>query len=244
MERLRSINLRIGFAAAILFAILAFNWKSERKRSAITKIEEYSTEVHLKPFRVAEQRPPLLPPATVLKPQDHIIEVPDLVVSILLPSTIPIDTNMATTAEPGNAIAALPSVPNIPPPTTEDGTTKEPPYIIVEQMPRFPGCEDGDMTKNERNECAVNQLMKFIYSNIHYPEFARQNDIEGTVYLQFVVEKDGSITEANLMRDIGGGCGEESLRVIAKMPKWLPGKQQGRPVRVRFSLPIQFKLQH
>lgn len=114
--------------------------------------------------------------------------------------------------------------------------------IRVEEMPRFPGCEARGLSKKERDECAEKQLLEFIYSNIRYPEMARSNGFVGTVYVRFIVEKDGSITNATLLRDIGGGCGEESLRVVNKMPNWLPGKQRGRAVRVQFSLPVKFSL--
>ena len=90
--------------------------------------------------------------------------------------------------------------------------------------------------------------MEFIYENIEYPATARENDIQGTLVVQFVVEKDGSITGAKVVRDIGGGCGEEGLRIIKlmeKMPnRWIPGKQRGRPVRVMFNLPIRFLLKN
>ncbi|MEY4134579.1 MAG: hypothetical protein RL386_929, partial [Bacteroidota bacterium] len=92
------------------------------------------------------------------------------------------------------------------------------------------------------------KLMEFIYSNIHYPAVARENGVEGNVVVQFVVNTDGSATDLKIVRDIGGGCGEEALRVVELMnvlkDKWVPGKQRGRPVRVMFTLPIRFKLQY
>lgn len=86
-------------------------------------------------------------------------------------------------------------------------------------------------------------MLKFIYDNIQYPGIARENGVEGTVVVQFVVEKDGSITDVKVIRDIGAGCGAEAMRVVNKMPKWNPGKQRGRPVRVQFNLPVKFKLE-
>ncbi|MBC8173775.1 MAG: energy transducer TonB, partial [Chitinophagales bacterium] len=71
----------------------------------------------------------------------------------------------------------------------------------------------------------------------------KENGIEGTVYVQFVVEKDGSITDVKVVRGIGGGCNEEAMAKVKAMPKWTPGKQQGKPVRVSFTLPVKFKLQ-
>lgn len=89
--------------------------------------------------------------------------------------------------------------------------------------------------------------MDFIYTNIHYPSVARENGVEGNVVVQFVVNTDGSVTDYKVIRDIGGGCGEEAVRVVSLMntlsEKWIPGKQRGCPVRVMFTLPIRFKLQ-
>ncbi len=105
-------------------------------------------------------------------------------------------------------------------------------------MPRFPGCED--LPKAERNKCAEEKLNEFIYDNLRWPspDFCG----EGMVVIQFTVEKDGKITDPKIVRDIGGGAGEEVLRVVRLMPEWVPGKQRGRPVRVQFNLPVQFKL--
>ena len=84
--------------------------------------------------------------------------------------------------------------------------------------------------------------INFINKHIKYPKEARKNNIEGPVYVSFIIEKDGSITNINLIRDIGGGCGEEAMRVVKLMPKWNPGKQNGEFVRVQFMLPFKFKL--
>jgi protein TonB len=119
-------------------------------------------------------------------------------------------------------------------------------FAIVEEMPLFPGC--GDLaTKEERKLCSDKNLLKFLSDNIKYPAIARENGIEGTAFISFVVEKDGSITDAKILRAPGGGLGEEALRVVNIMNsqniKWAPGKQRTRPVRVQFNLPVRFKLQ-
>ena len=112
-------------------------------------------------------------------------------------------------------------------------------------MPRFPGCEELS-AQAERKQCADAKLIEFIYNNVHYPAIAQKNGIEGTVVIQFMVEKDGSLTGARIVRDIGGQCGEEALRVVNLMNqqgmKWIPGKQMGRPVRVQMNIPVRFKL--
>ena len=99
----------------------------------------------------------------------------------------------------------------------------------AEVMPQFPG---GDQA-----------MMKFVSENVQYPEEAKEKEISGRVFVGFNVEKDGSIGEVKLLREIGGGCDEEAVRVVKGMPKWKPGKQDGKPVRVHFILPLTFKLQ-
>jgi protein TonB len=102
------------------------------------------------------------------------------------------------------------------------------PLIIVEQMPQFPG---GD-----------SELYKFIRNNLRYPTAANEMGISGKVTLNFVVDREGKITRIKVVRGIGGGCDEEAVRVISKMPAWSIGKQGGKPVAVSFTLPISFLL--
>ena len=102
-------------------------------------------------------------------------------------------------------------------------------FTIVEEMPSFPGGE------TERNA--------FLAKNIVYPQQATENGIQGTVYVSFVVDSKGNVTDVKVLRGIGGGCDEEAVRVVKMMPQWHPGKQNGKQVRVLFNMPIYFKLQ-
>lgn len=101
--------------------------------------------------------------------------------------------------------------------------------FAVHKMPGFPGGE--------------RDLMAYLAKNIEYPTLAREANIEGVVVLGFVVGKDGSINDISIMKDIGGGCGKEALRVVKNMPRWIPGEANGHAVKVRFTLPVRFKLQ-
>ena len=101
-------------------------------------------------------------------------------------------------------------------------------FLVVENEPEFPGGEDS--------------LYAYIARNIKYPEAAKKEKIEGRVFVTFVIEKDGQVSSAKILRDIGGGCGEEAIRVVKSMPKWKPGTQRGNPVRVQFNLPVSFML--
>ena len=128
--------------------------------------------------------------------------------------------------------------------TAETDTTI---YQVAEEPPRFPVCESLDTTLAFKKECAQIQLLAFMNRNISYPLEARQNGNEGTVVLSFIVEKDGSLSDPKILKDIGGGCGLEALRVVNAMieegVKWVPGKNDGKPVRTAFNLPVKFKLQ-
>lgn len=119
------------------------------------------------------------------------------------------------------------------------------PILEVEEKPRFPGCEEISDEK-ERNACSQTKLLEYIYANITYPKEAIENNIEGTVVITFVVEKDGSISNARIVREIGGGCGEEALRIVELMNelevRWIPGMHKGRVVRVEFNLPVKYSL--
>lgn len=101
--------------------------------------------------------------------------------------------------------------------------------LNYEEQPGYPGGEYA--------------LMDFLRNNIKYPQAARENGIQGTVFLIFVVEPDGKLSNISVLRGIGGGCDEEAIRVISIMPAWKPGKQFGKPVRVQFNLPLRFILQ-
>jgi len=111
----------------------------------------------------------------------------------------------------------------------EKSLVDETPFIVVEKMPEFPG--------------GMNAFLEFLAKNTRYPQLATETGIQGTVYLYFVVEKDGNISNIKTLRGIGGGCNQEAERVLSLMPKWKPGNQFGKPVRVSFNVPVVFKLQ-
>jgi TonB family protein len=110
----------------------------------------------------------------------------------------------------------------------EKPSAEEPIFKVVENLPSYPG--------------GIEAMTKFLIENIKYPEEARTKGIQGTVFVAYVVEKDGSVTHVKVLRGIGSGCDEEAVRVVSAMPKWIPGTEKGKPVRVEFNLPIKFKL--
>lgn len=98
----------------------------------------------------------------------------------------------------------------------------------IQKPPGFPGGDAG--------------LVKFLSQNIVYPDLAKESDIQGIVVLSFVVNKDGTVGDVQIVREIGGGCGKEAVRVVKNMPKWSAGEANGHPVKVRFTLPVRFRL--
>ncbi len=125
--------------------------------------------------------------------------------------------------------------------------TEEEIYLHAEQMPVFPSCAIDSFSVAEQKKCSDAQLMQFIYQNIQYPFQAREEGIEGTVVVSFVINKEGSVEDATVVKDIGGGCGEEVLRIINGMNeinlKWKAAFHEGKTVAVKQTLPVKFKLE-
>ena len=115
------------------------------------------------------------------------------------------------------------------PEVEEEEVVEQEIFQIVEEMPDFPG--------------GVAKLSEYLQKNIKYPQMARESGIQGRVFVNFVVEPDGSVSNVKVLRSLGGGCDEEAMRVVKAMPKWKPGKQRGKAVRVSYILPVNFKLQ-
>lgn len=237
--RYSHLFLRFGMVASLFVIIAALNWTTYDQDvfipdDALSLDEDITLEVP----RSAEPPPPPPPP-----PPPVIQEVPEEIIEDLdqpdfVDQSIDRETEVRA-PEPVQAKAAPPPPPPPPPPKEEEI------FVIAEDMPRFPGCEDLG-SKKEKEECAKLKLLEFIYANIEYPAIARENGVEGTAVVSFVVEKDGRVKDAKIVREIGGGCGEEALRVVEHMndagKRWIPGKQRGKPVRVMFNLPVKFKL--
>lgn len=158
----------------------------------------------------------------VVKPDEQIAEEQPLTQKELLKEKTSIgtvnfdkgtdDISAPAAAEENNKIAEVTDVP----------------LVSVDQMPQFPGGEK--------------EMMRFIKLNLHYPPAAQENNIQGTVIMNFVVDREGKITNIKVIKGIGFGCDEESIRVLARMPPWSPGKQRGQTVLVSFTMPIRFVL--
>ena len=230
--------LKYGLAAALALVLFTFSWtKTEKTIFIPDDAMAFEEEMEIEPPRTAEPPPP--PPP---QPKPVIEEVPDeLIEEEEQPvfESQEIDVEEVIIDAPVQEDAPPPPPP--PPPPAEEEIFK-----VVEQMPRFPGCEKSGSQK-DKAECAQKKMLQYIYKNLKYPVIAKENGVQGTVVLQFVVDKTGSIKNVNILRDIGAGCGKAAEKVIKGMnkmgKKWTPGKQRGKAVKVFFTLPIKFKLE-
>jgi len=213
LETKRRTFFLIGLIAALSLVWMSFEYKSYTKASPLDFKGYMGEEEDL--MMIQTKMPEKIQPPKIISPKIVVVidETPDI------PD---IDINIEIDLDG-----------YIDDPIIDDGnddddlTDEKIVFVPVEDQPQFPGGEAA--------------LMKFL-SQIKYPEIARESLTEGIVYITFVVEKDGSISGVEVVKGIGNGCDEESLRIVKKMPKWIPGKQRGKAVRVRMNVPIKFVL--
>jgi protein TonB len=176
-----------------------------------------------------EEAPPPPPPPP---PPEQLVEKVKFTAPVVVEDTT-IETGLATqddlAAKPSEAPTEEVEIVIEEKPQVIEQPVEREIFTVVEEQPSYPG---GDEAR-----------IKFLQDNIKYPEEAKELGIQGKVFVTFVVEVDGSITDVRVLRGIGGGCDEEAIRVVKAMPRWVPGKQRGVPVRVQFNLPIKFTLQ-
>ena len=238
--KLRTPFLLYGIVAALAAIIFAFSATSYEDTVFIPDDAlELDEDFLVEPPRTAEPPPPPPPPPPPVieeVPEEEILEEEEPVFE-----DTEVDEETVVEDAPVEEEAPPPPPPPPPPPAEEEI------FKVVEQMPRFPGCENSGGTNAEKAKCAEGKLLQYIYKNLKYPAIARENGVEGTCVIQFVVDKDGSVKQVKLARDIGAGCGEAARKVVEAMnnmpEKWTPGKQRGRSVKVYYTLPIRFKLE-
>ena len=238
-----------GICIALISAITLMSWtQAEREVIGYTvdTIERVEEDIPIT-YHVEQKPKPIPPPPK----ENNIIEaVEDLVEEIEkpkeIPLEVPIDVELKVSNEPTNLPQKAPPAPQVVKPAEKTIDVIEI-VSIAERMPRFPGCFQDDLSNEEQAKCTENELMGYVYDNLKYPRVARENGIEGRVILQFVIDTKGNISDINILRDIGAGCGAAASKVVeemvAKKGLWTPGKQNRRPVNVRYTLPITFALQ-
>ena len=218
LTKKRGLFMNLGLIMSLIFVISAFEWKFYDNLQTIDLGElNYAEEELLVIPNIVE--PPTPPPTMIHDPIIKEVEngeeadpIKDMVINN--------DKNKSKVE-----ITNFPPAPK--PVVTEEPDKTDDPFLIVESMPEP---EDG-----------LEKFYKFLGKKMKYPKQARRIGREGRVFVQFVVDIDGSLTELKVIKGIGAGCDEEALRVLKLAPKWKPGKQRGRPVKVRMSIPITFR---
>ena len=207
------LHLAIGLVISLAVVTLAFEWKSYDAEELVDLGTVDDTFEDVMEIPPTEQPPP--PPPKIQQPE--IIEVPD---EEEIEEEIEIDLDVEVTEDTEIEEMVFEEAP-------EEEVSDEI-FMVVEDQPEPQG--------------GMQAFYEFVGKNMKYPSQARRMGVEGKVFVQFVVDKDGSLSDVKAIKGIGAGCDEEAVRVVKSAPKWKPGKQRGKAVRVRMVLPITFKL--
>lgn len=214
LQKKSGMFLNLGLAISVGLVLFAFEYKTydDGELKDLGTVSDEFEE--LLDIPITEQPPPPPPPPVE---QPVIQEVPDEVEIEEIEVNFDVDVQEETVIKEVVITEAAP---------VEEKAEEI--FDVVETMPTPVG--------------GMEAWNKYLSNNLKYPTQARRMGIEGTVYVVFVVNTDGSIQDVDILRGIGGGCDEEAMRVVAAAPNWEPGKQRGKPVRVKMRLPIRFKL--
>lgn len=234
-KRNSSLYFQIGLAAVLLLTYVAIEMKSEDPKVVVETlsiqenfVEDEDVILTMPP---AQKLPPPPPPAP------EVIQVVEdkIVIEEKKIETTEVDENKPVVVVQASNFGDEGG-------TSDEVFDEEIPFAVIEQIPIFPGCEN--VPKSKQLECFQEQMTKHIRKNQQYPERAMEQEIQGRVSVLFIIAKDGSITDIQVKGPKGGELLEkEAERVISKLPKFKPGLQRGKPVKVKYSQPIVFKLQ-
>ena len=219
LENKKSTWLLVGYVIVLAFMFIAFEWTKRDIKidtsQAITDLvfEEEIIPITEQPEQAAPPPPPAAPPIA----ETLTIVEDDADVE---------ETTIATSEETNQAV----EIKYVPVAVEEEEPEEQTIFEVVEQMPEFP---NGGMAG----------LMQYLSKNIKYPTIAQENGTQGRVTVQFVVNRDGSIVDAKVLRGVDPYLDKEAIRVISSMPKWKPGMQRGKAVRVKYTVPVMFRLQ-
>ena len=220
-----SLYFVIGLATILFISWQAIEWKTYEKDlygyEALNVDDEDDEEI---PITEQLKTPPPPPPPPPPAPEViEIVEDEEEVEETVIESTETDEDEIVEIVE-----------------VEEEYDDVDVPFAVIEDVPIFPGCEK--VSKSERRNCFQEKMNKHIRKNFRYTEIAQEMGIQGRVYVNFIIAKDGQITNIR-MRGPDKNLEKEAKRIIAKLPNMTPGKQRGRPVRVPFSIPITFRLQ-
>ena len=214
LEKKRVLFLEIGLVVVLGLVLAAFEWSTKPKNNdIISMVSEDVGEEEQIPITRPQDQPPPPPPAPPQVFELNIVE-----------DDVEIDNQLELEDMEADANAEMQFV------EFNEEAEEEVPFIIVEDMPKFQG---GDQ----------NTFRVWIQQNLKYPEIAAENGISGKVYVNFVVNKSGEVVDAKVVRGVDPSLDQEALRVVRSSPKWTPGKQRGKAVKVQFTFPIVFVLQ-
>ena len=220
IETLKPTFFLMGLVVALAVLFVGFEWSSNLEALDETVIvQDVLAEEEIEITQRDPEPPPPPPPPEPEVPE--VIEVTEERVE----TTIDLSS-----LEDDQSRAQIQTYTPPPPPKQEEEEATEEIFVVVEDQPEFPG--------------GMSALMKFLGDNIKYPVIAQENGIQGRVITNFVVERDGSISDVQVIRGQDPSLDKEAVRVIKTMPRWTPGQQRGKPVRVRFTLPVVFRLQN
>ena len=219
-----SLYFFVGLAVVLFISWQAIEWKTYKRTydyEALNVDDDDDEEIPItEQIKVPPPPPPPPPPAPEII---EIVEDEEEVEETVIEST---ETNEEEIVE----IVEV----------EEEELDIDVPFAVIEDVPIFPGCER--VKKSERRDCFQEKMNKHIRKNFRYPEIAQEMGIQGRVYVNFIIAKDGKITNIR-MRGPDKNLENEAQRIISRLPSMIPGKQRGRPVRVPFSIPITFRLQ-
>ena len=220
LENKKSTWMLIGYVIILGIMFVAFEWsKRDVKVDLSGALSDLAIEEEIE-IPITEQPEEVTPPPP--PPQEQVVEE----LTIVDNETEVEETTIASSEELGQQV----EIKYVAPVEEEEEPEENVIFEVVEEHPEFP---NGGMSG----------LMQYLSKNIKYPPIAQENGTQGRVIVQFVVNRDGSIVDAKVMRGVDPYLDKEALRVIAGMPKWKPGKQQGKAVRCRFTVPVMFRLQ-
>ena len=219
LENKKSTWMLAGYVIVLAFMFVAFEWtKRDIKIDTSQAVANIVFEEEIIP--ITEQQEQVAPPPPVAPPP-----VAENLTIVDNQADVE-ETDIASTEDVGQAV----EIKYVAPTVEEEEPEEQTIFEVVEQMPEFP---NGGMAG----------LMQFLSKNIKYPTIAQENGTQGRVTVQFVVNKDGSIVDATVLRGVDPYLDKEAIRVINSMPKWKPGMQRGKPVRVKYTVPVMFRLQ-
>ena len=218
LENKKTTNLLVGAIIILAVLFVGFEWSErDKKVTTDTGIQEVLFEEEIIPITEQEQ-PKQAPPPPEAPKVEEVLEIMDN------------DSQVEeSTIQASDDTQAAVEVKYTPVEVEEEEVEEQQIFQVVEEMPEFPG--------------GMGECMKFLGKNIKYPTISQENGVQGRVIVQFVVNRDGSIVDPVVVRGVDPYLDKEALRVISTMPKWKPGKQRGKAVRVKYTVPVMFRLQ-